>query len=127
MRRALGLCSYYASAVQDFLQSVSWLWFIPEPDRSGGLAALRAVSESDSIDREAASLALMNIFTCYESDYREAEVIARELHTEFPGNTLIHFELLRILSVTQGNVTSSSRRNASRLTREQRGGIAAGC
>jgi len=93
----LGMYFYYASTLKNMLQWLSWLWFIPEPDSARGLRAIRQVSETGDLLQLSASLLLMNIFTYYEPDYVEATKLARMLTARFPENTLIHFELLRLL------------------------------
>lgn len=93
----LGMYFYYASTLQNMLQWLSWLWFIPEPDGERGLRTIEYVSETGNLRQLSASLLLMNIFTYYQPDYVEATELARMLNSRFPENTLIHFELLRLL------------------------------
>jgi len=93
----LGMYFYYASTIQEVLQWLSWLWFIPEPDGPRGLQAIQLVNETGDIQQFSARLLLMNIFAYYEDDHAQATQFARALNRRFPENTLIHFELLRLL------------------------------
>ena len=92
-----GMYLYSASVLPNLLQRLDWLWFIPEGDASHGLEALREAGAAGDIERFSADLLLMNIFTYFERDYGEATRLARSLHTRFPHNSFVHFELVRLL------------------------------
>ncbi len=92
-----GMYLYSASELPNLLHWLDWLWFIPEGDASRGLEALREAAAVGDIERNSATLLLMNIFTYFERDRSEATRLARSLHARFPHNSFVHFELLRLL------------------------------
>ncbi len=95
----LGLYYYYPSTVEDVLKYLSWLWFVPEPNASRGLHELYQVSRVGDLQQLSANLALLNIHTYFQRDYEEAARLAYGLNSRFPGNSFIHFELIRILQL----------------------------
>ena len=92
-----GMYLYAAAELPNLLNWLDWLWFIPEGDAGQGLEALHEASAAGDIDRYSATLLLLNIFTYFERDRSEATRLARSLHDRFPGNSFVHFELVRLL------------------------------
>ncbi len=94
----LGLYSFYASLLPSFTKWLSFLWFVPTGDAEKGLSLLEEVERSNGTHRYEAALILMNIHTYHRSNRRDyALELAQRLHTEFPLNTVIHFELIELL------------------------------
>ena len=97
-RYALGLYTYYTDIAPKVVQWMSWLWFVPEGDRAGGLRNLEIVRDSDGLHATGAAFILMNVHTYHAPmDLPAALATGRELHARYPGNALFHSELVEVL------------------------------
>jgi len=94
----LGLYYYFSSLMPDFVQKMSWLWFIPKGNRDKGLQLLAEARRSSTLYGPSASMVLMAIHTYHApTDVPAALDIAVELHETYPENAILHFELLEVL------------------------------
>ncbi len=97
-RYALGLYTYYTDIAPKVVQWMSWLWFVPEGDRAGGLRNLEIVRDSGGLHATGAAFILMNVHTYHAPmDLPAALATGRELHARYPGNALFHSELVEVL------------------------------
>jgi|TARA_Y100000031_G_scaffold155891_1_gene208170 hypothetical protein len=93
----LGLYNYYSDFGSTILKLLSWLWFVPTGDATLGRKYLHELAESDSIQRWNARFILANINTYHRPvDYAIAETLVTGLHERFPGNRIVHFELIEL-------------------------------
>jgi tetratricopeptide (TPR) repeat protein len=100
-KHPLGMYYFYASVLPRVFKYFSWLWFIPKGDGPLGLAYLEDVREHGDLNRYDASFILLNIHTYLAPDHERALTLARDLHQKFPDNTLLHFEVIEVLSAME--------------------------
>ena len=94
----LGLYYYFSSLMPQFVQKMSWLWFIPKGDRDKGLELLGEIQRGDSVYSPSASMVLMAIHTYHSpTDIPAAVRLSEHLHASYPENAILHFELLEVL------------------------------
>ncbi len=97
-RYPLGLYYYFSSMMPDFVQSLSWLWFVPKGDRDKGLSLLEEVHHGPSVYSPSATMVLVAINNYHDpTDVQTALRLADQLHTAYPENAILHFELLEVL------------------------------
>jgi tetratricopeptide (TPR) repeat protein len=102
-RYSLGLYFYFASFLPDIVQWLSFLGFIPTGTAEQGIQNLEEVVRHGDRNQFAAEFMISNIVTYHEKriDHPRAFEMIHKLHSEYPRNTLIHFELLEVLAVTE--------------------------
>ena len=101
-RYPLGLYYYYTGIMPRLVKLFSWLWFIPKGDRELGLQYLHEAQEQAPLFNNDASFMLMAVNTSFEEDgTTEALEIARELNARYPRNTLLHSQLIGVLTVLE--------------------------
>lgn len=94
----LGLYYYFSSLAPEFLQYINWLWFVPKGDRDRGLALLEQVRAGKGLHAPNAAMVLFTIHAYHTpTNVPAAYEIARELRADYPGNAIIHFEMLEVL------------------------------
>ena len=96
---SIGLYAYYASAIPDLVQWLSFLWFIPTADAPLGLRYLEEVRRDGDLYQFSAAFYLANIRWYHDKwlDYPFALSTLEKLRKDHPRNSLIHFELLEVL------------------------------
>jgi tetratricopeptide (TPR) repeat protein len=101
VKHPLGMYYFYASALPKVMKFLSWLWFVPKGDGPLGLAYLEEARARGDLHRSDAAFILLNIKTYLAPDHLRALELARELHAEFPDNSLIEFEILEVLGAME--------------------------
>ena len=97
-RYPLGLYYYFSSMMPDFVQSLSWLWFVPKGDREKGLSLLGEVHAGSSVYAPSATMVLVAINNYHDpTDVQTALQLSEQLHERYPENAILHFELLEVL------------------------------
>jgi tetratricopeptide (TPR) repeat protein len=101
-RYGLGIASFYASLIPDFVQWLSFLWFIPTGDAELGLSYLAEVEKNGRLNKQDAALILMNINTYHRGDYEFAWNLGGRLRARYPDNTVFQFEMIE-LAIARGD------------------------
>ncbi len=102
-RYQLGAYYFFASLIPELVTRwLGWLWFIPTSDADLGLAYLEEVAAKGDLFRDDAILTLANVYTYHRPGHLdEAERLFRDLHTRYPDNPLIQFELIEVLFLSE--------------------------
>lgn len=109
---ALGAYLYFSDLAPRALKWLSFLWFVPKGDATRGLALLEEAAAGEGLSQLGSRYALAKILMRFEPERRtEAVRLADALHERFPGNALLHLELVRALAEVG---------DAERATREAR-------
>ncbi len=98
---SLGAYLYISDLVPRALKWLSFLWFVPKGDAARGLGLLDEAAASDGLGKLGAQYTLLKLGTRFEPARRpQALQVASELRARFPGNALVHLELVRLLGET---------------------------
>jgi tetratricopeptide (TPR) repeat protein len=93
---------YHSNSFLPGAKAFSWLWFIPKGDRELGLQYLHQAQEMSSLWSTQASFYLMQVNTYIEKGRVSAALeIARDLHARYPSNTMLHTQLIDVLTASE--------------------------